>query len=75
MSKTYFVAIQNKDGEWLTNWGQYFNLEDIDFSKVEETCKEQGYLSYGYYYGVKSRSLTSDRCRTLVKDLRGVKHG
>ncbi len=67
MPKTYSVAIQNKAGVWLTNYGKYFNLDDINFDKVEQMCVEKGYLAYGYYYGTKSNSLTSDKCRTTIK--------
>lgn len=67
MSKTYSVAIQNKAGVWFTNWGQYFNLDEIDFDRVEEFCKKNGNTAYGYYYGNKSRNLTSAKCRTVLK--------
>lgn len=67
MSKTYSVAIQRKDGIWFTNWGEYFSLDEIDFSKVDDHCKEHGDLAYGYYYGNHSRNLTSARCRTVLK--------
>ncbi len=68
MSKTYSVALQRKDGIWFTNYHKYFHLEELDWEKVEEFCKEQGnIISYGYYYGTKSNELTSARCRTVVK--------
>ena len=66
VSKTYSVAIQNETGIWLTNWGQYFDLDDIDWAKVEEFCIEGGDLAYGYYHGHNSRNLTSKRCRTVL---------
>ena len=67
MSKTYSVAIKNKNGDWITNWNECFNLDDIDFKKVERYCIESKALAYGYYYGTKSGGLTSSRCRTVLK--------
>ena len=68
MSKTYSVAILGKDNKtWFTNWGQYFKLDDIDWQEVESHCLKNGNKGYGYYYGHKSRNLTSSRCRTIVK--------
>ena len=68
--KTYSVAICNKDGIWLTNYGTYFHLEDINFDKVEETCLSNGYTAYGYYFGTKSNTLTTSRCRTILKEIK-----
>lgn len=70
--KTYSVCIKNKDGVWVTNWGQYPKLDDINFDKVEEFCVKRGDLAYGYMYGNKSRNLTSSKCRTVVKE---IEHG
>ncbi len=67
MSKTYSVAIQNKNGDWFTNWGQYFNLDEINFEDVEKYCFESKAKAYGYYYGNKSRNLTSAKCRIILK--------
>jgi hypothetical protein len=67
--KSYSVAILNKAGVWLTNWNEYNQLDDIDFSKVEALCLEHGYKGYGYYYGHHSGGLTSNRCRTVLKIL------
>lgn len=69
MSKTYSLATQNKSGHWITNYQQYFNIDDIDWGKVETFCKERGDLAYGYYYGHNSRNLVSSKCRTVVKKL------
>lgn len=69
MSKTYSVAIQRKDGIWFTNWGKYFDLDEINFEKVEEFCKLNNDIAYGYYYGTNSNALTSVRCRIVVKKL------
>ena len=66
MSRTYSVAIQAKDGHWLTNYGEFYRLDDIDFEEVEKRCQKQGYTAYGYYYGHNSNQLTSSRCRTVV---------
>jgi len=66
MSKTYSVAIKGKSGDWFTNWGQYFSLDDINWQDVKDFVTERGDLGYGYYYGHKSRSLTSTRCRTVL---------
>jgi hypothetical protein len=60
--KTYSVATLSPNGYWVTNWNQYDSLADIDFEKVAEFAK----LGYGYYYGTKSRSLTSARSRTVL---------
>lgn len=69
MPKTYSVAILNKQNVWITNWGQYNFLEEIDWTKVEEHCKERGCLAYGYYHGENSRNLVSARNRKVVKVL------
>ena len=73
MAKTYSVAIQNKNGDWFTNWGQYFSLDEINFSDVEKYCIESKAKAYGYYYGNKSRNLTSSKCRTVIKIMNGEK--
>jgi hypothetical protein len=67
MSKTYSVAILNKKGIWITNWHMCFQLDEINFEKVEDFCRKNGDIGYGYYYGEKSNNLTSDRYRTLLK--------
>jgi hypothetical protein len=69
MSKTYSVAVQNKKGVWITNWNTYYSLEEIDWESVETFCKERNCKAYGYYFGNKSNALTSDKCRTVVKEL------
>jgi len=69
MTKTYSVAIQNKSGVWITNWNKYFNLDDIEWDKVEKYCLENLDLAYGYYYGHNSCNLISSRCRTVLKVL------
>lgn len=81
MSETYSVAIlcKNKhglmerdgsipDSYWVTNWGQFYSLDDINFESVEKHCLKAGSLGYGYYYGHNSRNLTSNRCRTVLKE-------
>lgn len=68
MSKTYSVALKNKNGVWLTNWNKYYSLDDINWELVESVCKEKGYTAYGYYYGWKSNTLTSEKCRTVLKE-------
>ena len=68
MSKTYSLATQNKNGDWFTNWGQHSSLDDIDWDKVDEMCRERGHLAYGYYYGEKSSKLTSAKNRTVLKE-------
>jgi hypothetical protein len=68
MSKTYSIAILNKNGIWITNIQKYFSLDEIGgFDKVEKFCLDHGDIAYGYYYGTKSNTLTSNKCRTLVK--------
>lgn len=69
MSKTYSVAIQNKRGDWITNWYQYFHLDEIDWASVKSFAIERGDVAYGYYYGHNSRNLTSARCRTVLEKL------
>ena len=70
MYKTYSVALQRKDGIWFTNYHKYFNLDEIDWKAVEDFCVGQGrFIAYGYYYGTKSNTLTSPRCRTILKTL------
>jgi hypothetical protein len=68
MSKTYSVAILNKNGNWFTNFGQFFNLGDIDWELVENFRGNN--IAYGYYYGEHSCDLTSDKCRTIKKVLK-----
>jgi hypothetical protein len=69
MTKTYSVAFQRaSDGIWFTNWGQYFNLDEINWPEVEKFATERGHKAYGYYYGTHSRNLTSARCRTVLKE-------
>jgi hypothetical protein len=60
--KTYSVAIKSKKGYWLTNWNQYFSLEDINWEEVKRFASE----GYGYYFGHNSRNLCSDRTRTVL---------
>lgn len=64
--KTYSVALQNKDGQWFTNWHKYAELADVDWNEVLAFCLERGYKAYGYYFGNKSNELTSSRCRTVL---------
>jgi len=64
--KTYSVAIKNKQGHWITNWYQYFNLDDINWSEVKQFVEDHGDLGYGYYYGHNSRNLVSKRTRTVL---------
>jgi len=66
--KTYSIAIK-RNNTWFTNWNQYFNLDDIDWKAVEAFCLERKDQAYGYYYGHNSHNLTSERCRTVVKEL------
>lgn len=66
--KTYSVAIKNTNGDWLTNWHQYSNLDNIDWNAVDKFVKDRGDLGYGYYYGHNSRNLTSAKCRTVLYD-------
>lgn len=68
--KTYSIALQNKEGVWLTNWHQYAEPSEINWSEVYRYSLEVGNLAYGYYYGHNSRDLTSARCRTVVKRLK-----
>jgi len=65
--KTYSVAIK-KNGYWLTNWYQYFDIQEIDWEQVESTAKINNWQGYGYYYGHNSRNLTSAKCRTVLKE-------
>jgi hypothetical protein len=69
MDKTYSVALQNNKGIWFTNWNKYYSLDDINWEEVEIFCKERNYRAYGYYYGCNSRVLTSEKCRTVLKEL------
>jgi len=70
--KTYSVTFRSaRHGEWVTNWGQYFSLDEIDWEKVHDSAVERGDLAYGYYYGYNSRNLTSDRCRTVLWERNG----
>ena len=62
--KTYSVAIKVKKGHWVTNWGKYFSLSDINWNGVLDCCKECKSVAFGYYYGHNSNELTSTRCRT-----------
>lgn len=64
--KTYSVTILSKDGNWITNWGKYFSLDEIDWPEVDKFVKERGDLAYGYQYGTDSRNLTSARTRTVL---------
>ena len=66
--KTYSIAFKNKNGDWITNWGQYFQLDEINWDKVKQYVKESNGLGYGYYYGHNSRNLTSKRCRTALEE-------
>ena len=66
---TYSVAIQNKLGIWITNWHKYYDLNDIDFDKVKDYCIKNGDKAFGYYYGNKSNTLTSSKCRTVLMEL------
>ena len=63
--KTYSVAFK-KNGNWFTNWGQYFQLGDINWNEVEKFAVENNHQAYGYYYGHNSRNLISKRCRTVL---------
>jgi len=67
--KTYSVAIQNKLGQWITNWGRYSNLDDINWQEVKTFCLQRKDKAFGYYYGNKSNELTSGRCRTVLETL------
>ena len=67
-TKTYSVALQRQDNIWVTNWGQFFKLDDINWEDVEQFAKDHGHKAYGYYYGTNSRNLTSARCRTVLKE-------
>jgi hypothetical protein len=72
--KTYSVCtkVKKEGGQyWITNWHKTFNLEDIDFNKVDEFCINNGYVAYGYMYGEKSNSLRSSKCRTILKTFNG----
>ena len=66
----YSVAILGKYGQWLTNFGEYGSPEDINWDKVEQTCKQGKSIAYGYYQGgMHSNNLTSDKNRTVIKFL------
>ena len=64
--KTFSVAIKSKQGHWITNWHEYFSLEDIDWEQVETIVRISGWQGYGYYYGHNSSGLTSSRTRTIL---------
>ncbi len=64
--KTYSVATQTKDGVWITNWGEYFQRDEIDWAEVEKFCRESGSVAYGYYFGHHSRNLTAAKNRVLL---------
>lgn len=66
MAKTYSVAIQKSNGDWITNWGQYWSPDDIDWEEVKRWCEEQGHIAYGYMHGHNSRNLVSSRVRTVL---------
>lgn len=65
--KTYSVAIQGKNGIWVTNIGQFNTIDEIDWDAVKKLCIKNGDLAYGYYYGHKSNTLTSPQCRTVME--------
>ena len=68
--KTYSVAIKNKHGHWITNYSQYFSLDDINWKEVKEFVDERDDLGYGYYYGHNSKNLCSNRTRTVLWEKR-----
>ena len=49
--KTFSVCILNRKGFWITNYGQFFSIEDINWEEVEKLVKEQNGIAYGYMYG------------------------
>jgi len=66
----YSVAILGRHGQWLTNFGEYASLEEVDWDKVEHSCKKEKSIAYGYYEaGLHSNTLTSDKNRTVIKFL------
>lgn len=71
--KTYSVTFQVKNGTWVTNWGQYYHLEEIDWEEVDKYSKERGHLAYGYQYGHISRNLSSKKNRTVLWTCEAVK--
>ncbi len=64
--KTYSVATQTKEGIWITNWGEWFSKDDIDWGEVRKFCLENGKIAYGYYFGHRSRNLTTAKNRVLL---------
>ena len=68
--KTYSIAIlssrdKSRPPFWVTNWGQFAELDEIDWHEVNDFVANADHrLGYGYYYGHNSRDLTSPRCRT-----------
>lgn len=66
--KTYSVCTKAKSGHWVTNWGQYFDLDEINWEEVKQFASEDGRLGYGYMYGHNSRNLTASRCRTILAE-------
>ena len=67
--KTYSVCTKAKAGHWVTNWGQYANLDEIDWGAVKQFASEWGQGSYGYMHGHNSRNLTASRCRTILEEV------
>ncbi len=73
--KTYSVALlvrpdeQGQDPYWVTNWYQYYELDNINWDSVKEYYEENDHcIGYGYYYGHNSSNLTSSRCRTVIQE-------
>lgn len=64
--KTFSVCILNRKGFWITNYGQFFSIEDINWEEVEKFVKEQNGIAYGYMYGHNSRNLVSNKKRTVL---------
>jgi hypothetical protein len=69
--RTYSACFLCKDKYdriyWVTNWGEYKILSDINFDSVLEMVQEKDtMIGYGYMYGYNSRNLVSDRCRTVL---------
>jgi len=67
--KTYSVTIKTLEGNWITNWYEYINFGDIDWNKVEDFCKRNGCLAYGFYFGNNSKDLASSNNRTVIKEI------
>lgn len=60
------MTFMNRNGIWITNWGQFANLNDINWEEVYEYTKNSDNLGFGYYYGHNSRNLTSKKNRVVI---------